>query len=204
MKGSAICRITTHISPAIKGTSLEIFAPSLRSLPDNSMLVMATLPIIDWNDCLLRDLRGLAKQQFVGVYAAMVMIDPFACWEDIADLLKDVGICGVINFPPASILEQPSAGIPANSGQEIELRRMEWFASLGFRMLFATARRSEMTAAETRLGSQLEGIVNMPEESFSLKVCDEMKLVSLGLQKSSIPTFSLCAAPGSKRIRRKE
>ncbi|WP_407193263.1 hypothetical protein [Bradyrhizobium sp. STM 3566] len=168
------------------------------------MLVMATLPVIDWNDCLLRDLRTLAKAQFGHVYAAMVMIDPFACWEDIADLLKDLSIAGIINFPPASIIEQPTAGLPINNGQEVELRRMEWFASLGFRMLFATARRSETTAAETRLGSQLEGIVYLPEESLSLKVCDEMTLENIGLRESSIPAFSLSGASASKRSGRKE
>lgn len=82
------------------------------------MLVMATLPVIDWNDCLLRDLRALHQKASVHVYAAMVMIDPFACWEDFADLLKDAKISGVVNFPPASIIERPTAGMPVNTGLE--------------------------------------------------------------------------------------
>ncbi|MFK4492725.1 hypothetical protein [Bradyrhizobium sp. USDA 336] len=106
--------------------SLQIYAPSLRSLPEDAMLVMATLPVIDWNNCLLRDLHIIKKRTPVPAYAAIVMIDPFACWEDFADLLKNAEITGIINFPPASILERSSGGVPVDTGQELELRRMEW------------------------------------------------------------------------------
>lgn len=166
------------------------------------MLVMATLPVIDWNDCLLRDLR-LRKKTSVHVYAAMVMIDPFACWEDFADLLKDASISGVVNFPPASIIERPTAGMPVNTGQELELRRMEWFATLGFKLLFAATRDSEFTAAERRLGPYLEGFVHLSEEALALRICDEMELVRLGQRGSSIPKFSLLDTAASKRPVRK-
>ncbi|MCP3476070.1 hypothetical protein NLM33_38220 [Bradyrhizobium sp. CCGUVB1N3] len=167
------------------------------------MLVMATLPVIDWNDCLLRDLRALHQKASVHVYAAMVMIDPFACWEDFADLLKDAKISGVVNFPPASIIERPTAGMPVNTGLELEFRRMEWFASLGFKILFTAARDSEITVAEKRLGSRLEGIVYLPEEALALRVCDQMELVSLGQQGSAIPKFSLLNTTAPRRPVRK-
>ncbi|MGY3581631.1 putative TIM-barrel enzyme [Bradyrhizobium sp. USDA 4341] len=179
--------------------SLQIYAPSLRSLPADVMLVMATLPVIDWNDCLLRDLRTLKKRTPVPAYAAIVMIDPFACWEDFAELLKDAEITGIINFPPASILERSSAGVPVETGQELELRRMEWFASLGFKALFAAANESDVTAAERRLGSQLDGVVYLPSEALALTIGTDMGLVSLGLQGASVPKFALLDATASKR-----
>ncbi|MGL3104704.1 hypothetical protein [Bradyrhizobium sp. BR 1432] len=119
------------MSDIAKGGQLQVYAPSLRSLPEGSLLVMATLPILDWNDCLLRDLLTLDKATSAPhVYAAILMIDPFACWEDIAELLKDAGITGVANFPPASMIERSAAGVPVDAGQELELRRMEWSQAL--------------------------------------------------------------------------
>lgn len=204
MKATIVCKLATHLSAALEDAPLEIYAPSLRSLPAGSMLVMATLPVIDWNDCLLRELHRLRKKTSVHVYAAMVMIDPFACWEDFADLLKDAGISGIVNFPPAAIIERPRAGTPVNTGMELELRRMEWFASRGFKILFAATTDSEITMAEKRLASHLEGIVYLPEEALRLRICNEMELVSLGQQGSSIPKFSLLNAMASKRPVRKK
>lgn len=179
--------------------SLQIYAPSLRSLPEHAMLVMATLPIIDWNDCLLRELRAVKKRAPVPAYAAIVMIDPFACWEDFADLLKDAEITGIINFPPASILERSSGGVAVDTGQELELRRMEWFAGLGFKVLFAAANESDITAAELRLGSQLDGVVYLPAEALALTIGTDIGLVSLGAQGSSVPKFALLDATAARR-----
>ncbi|MCK1481815.1 hypothetical protein IVB25_03545 [Bradyrhizobium sp. 193] len=202
--GRVICKLSTHLTAAPNGAPFEIYAPSLRSLPAGSMLVMATLPVIDWNDCLLQDLRSLGKQTFIHAYAAMVMIDSFACWEDFPDLLKEARICGVVNFPPASIIEQPSATMPVNTGLELELRRMEWFASLGFNNLFAAVSDSEVTVAERRLGSHLKGIVHLPEGALELKIRDEMELVRLDQQGSSTPKFSLLHVTASKQSIRKK
>ncbi|MGY8663862.1 hypothetical protein Q3C01_16040 [Bradyrhizobium sp. UFLA05-109] len=204
MKATVICKLATHLSAGHKRATLEIYAPSLRRLPEGSMLVMATLPVIDWNDCLLQDLRNLHKKMSVRAYAAIVMIDPFACWEDFAELLKEARISGVVNFPPATIIERPTAGMPVNTGPELEIRRMEWFASMGFKVLFVASRDSEIIQAESRLGSQLEGIVYLPEEALALRVCDEMELVSLGQQGSSIPKFSLLNTTAPKRPVRKK
>ncbi|WP_271519360.1 hypothetical protein [Bradyrhizobium sp. CCBAU 53380] len=202
MNAKVVSRLATDVSAALNGSALRIYAPSLRSLPEGSLLVMATLPVIDWNDCLLRDLRALSDKGCVHVYAAMVMIDPFACWEDFRDLLKCAGISGVVNFPPASIIEWPTVGIPLNPGREIELRRMEWFASLNFKTMFAAARESEITAAERRLSSSLQGILHVREEDLAMRIEDEMELVSGGQQELSIPKFSLSGATSSKETGR--
>ncbi|MGY3610417.1 MULTISPECIES: hypothetical protein [unclassified Bradyrhizobium] len=168
------------------------------------MLVMATLPIIDWNDCLLRDLRTIRKRTSARVYAAMVMIDPFACWEDFADSLKDAGISGVVNFPPASMIERSIGGVPIDAGRELELRRMEWFASQGFKALFAAVNDSEITAAERRLGSHLEGIVYFPPETLKLTISEDMELISHGSEHgSSVPKLALLDGIVSKRPVRK-
>ncbi|WP_456777445.1 hypothetical protein [Bradyrhizobium sp. USDA 3315] len=179
---------------------MQVYAPSLRSLPNRSLLVMATLPILDWNECLLRDLRSLNKATSAPhVYAAILMIDPFACWEDIAESLKDAGIAGVANFPPASLIERSAAGVPIDAGQELELRRMEWFTSLGFKALFAIASDTEITAAEKRLGAHLEGLIHLPAEALTRTMSEEMELVSLGLHGSTLPMFALLDGSASKR-----
>ncbi|MET4261439.1 hypothetical protein ABIC09_006407 [Bradyrhizobium sp. S3.12.5] len=196
---AAVGKLATLLPVARKGASLEIYAPSLRSLPKGSMLVMTTLPIIDWNDCLLRDLQTVPKGRHTDIYAAIMMIDPFACWEDFAEALKNAGILGVINFPPASMIERSMAGEPVDTGQELELRRMEWFTSLGFKTLFAAAEDSEIISAERRLGSDLHGVVYLPEKALELRICDEMELVSLGQQGSSMPKFALLDETASKR-----
>ncbi|WP_024512705.1 hypothetical protein [Bradyrhizobium sp. ARR65] len=167
------------------------------------MLVMATLPILDWNDSLLRDLQHAPKGKRAHIYAAIMMIDPFACWEDIAESLKNAGITGVINFPPASMIERSVTGEPVDTGQELELRRMEWFASLGFKTLFAVAKDCGITSAERRLGSHLQGIVYLPEETLALSISDEMELVRLGQHGSSIPKLTLLGGTALRRPVRK-
>ncbi|WP_020508706.1 hypothetical protein [Bradyrhizobium sp. WSM2793] len=188
------------MSDIAKGAQLQVYAPSLRSLPEGSLLVMATLPILDWNDCLLRDLLTLDKATSAPhVYAAILMIDPFACWEDIAESLKDAGITGVANFPPASMIERSAAGVPVDAGQELELRQVEWFTSHGFKALFAIASDSEITAAEKRLGSHLDGLIHLPAEALTRTMSEEMELVSLGQHGSSLPMFALLDGTTSKR-----
>ncbi|QAU43857.1 hypothetical protein XH83_37405 (plasmid) [Bradyrhizobium sp. CCBAU 53351] len=184
-----------------EGYCLAIYAPALGSLPEGSMLVMATLPVVDWNDCLLRDLRTFRKERSAGVYAAIVMIDPFACWEDLADALKEAGIKGIINFPPASLIERSTTGTPIESGQEIELRRLEWFANLDFRVLFATDDISKTAMAERRIGSHLAGLVQMPEEALKFVIGDGVDLVSAGKRGAPVAKFALLS--GTKPPARK-
>ncbi|MDA9433447.1 hypothetical protein [Bradyrhizobium sp. CCBAU 51627] len=177
---------------------MTIYAPSLRTLPQNAMFVMATLPVIDWNDCLLRDLQTSPKAP-PSCYAAIVMIDPFACWEDLVDLLQDAKMTGVTNFPPASMIERTPAGAPIDRGQELELRRMEWFANRGFKVLFVAANESEMRAAEQRLGSQLGGFVYLRPDALALPIGADITFVSLGSQGASVPKFALEHAATSKQ-----
>ncbi|WP_439373456.1 hypothetical protein [Bradyrhizobium sp. DASA03120] len=199
MKARLVGKLVTHLSAASHSQTVEIYAPSLRSLPEGCLLVMATLPVIDWNDSLLQDLRTIDKRTSDHVYAAIVMIDPFACWEDVAQLLNETGINGLINFPPASLIERSTTGVPIDSGQELELRRMEWFAQLGFKILYAACHRSEVATAERRLGSHLDGIVHLPEEALKLSIGKDMKLVGLDDQGSSVPTFVLLDGTGAMR-----
>ncbi|WP_245318284.1 hypothetical protein [Bradyrhizobium sp. DOA1] len=199
MNARLVGKLVTHLSAAPQSSTVEIYAPSLRSLPEGSLLVMATLPVVDWNDCLLQDLRILSKRTAHNVYAAMVMIDPFACWQDVAQFLKEAGINGLINFPPASLIERSSTGVPVDSGQELELRRLEWFAQLEFKILFAAGHRSEFAAAERRLGSHLDGIIHLPEEALKLSIGKEMKLVGLNDQEPSVPTFALLDGTSAMR-----
>lgn len=204
MKATAIGKLASRLSAVPRNDDIEIYAPSLRSLPEGSMLVVATLPVIDWNDCLLRDLRRIHTSASAHVYAALVMIDPFACWEDFADLLKGAGISGVVNFPPASTIERSTAGRPVDAGQELELRRMEWFASLGFKALFTAASDSEIIVAERRLGPHLKGIVYLPPEALTLTIGNDMALVSLEHQGTTVPKFALQDRRASKRPVRKK
>ncbi|MDA9443383.1 hypothetical protein XH98_30730 [Bradyrhizobium sp. CCBAU 51745] len=190
VRTSVLGRIAASL-PSPRGDQITIYAPSLRTLPQNAMLVMATLPVIDWNDCLVRDLHASPKAPPC-CYAAVVMIDPFACWEDLGDLLQDAKMTGVTNFPPASMIERTPAGVPLDSGQELELRRMEWFASRGFKVLFVAADEAKMAAAEQRLGSQLDGLVYLGSDALALSIGSDIGLVSLGFHRSSsIPRFSL-------------
>ncbi|SFN80650.1 hypothetical protein SAMN05216573_12247 [Bradyrhizobium sp. Rc3b] len=202
MRANVLGRLAASLSSS-RGDQMTIYAPSLRTLPQNAMLVMATLPVIDWNGCLLRDLQAGPKVP-PSCYAAIVMIDPFACWEDLGDLLEEAGMTGVTNFPPASMIERTPAGVPLDRGQELELRRMEWFASRGFKVLFVAADEARMTAAEQRLGSQLDGSVHVRPEALAAPIGSDIRLVSLGSHgSSSVPKFSLeHAATAQQPLRR--
>lgn len=205
MKGTLLGKLAPQLSAKPKGAFLEIYAPSLRSLPAGSMLVMATLPVIDWNECLLRSLRAIHKTTSAQVYAAMVMIDPFACWQDFVEALKDAGITGVVNFPPASIIELSNAGEPHEGGQELELSRMEWFGSLGFNTMFAATCTCETTTVESRLESYLDGVVYLPPEVLSLKVGAEMELVQISDRHGSCaPKLALSERAALKQPMRPE
>lgn len=157
---------------------IRIYAPSLADLPRGSPLVMATLPVIDWNDCLLQAMRVSNRSAQEAAYAAMVMVDPFACWEDFVDLLQQAGIRGVINFPPASIIEQATTSGVIDAGQEIELRRLEWFGSQGFRIIFATSNSQAIGAAQTRLKTCLDAILLVPPTALKLPIGNGIELAA--------------------------
>lgn len=181
-----------------RAENLTIYAPSLADLPRSLPLVMATLPVIDWNDCLLQALRVRKHSTHDAAYAAMVMVDPFACWEDFVDLLQQAGIGGVINFPPASIIEQATKGGVLDAGQEVELRRLEWFGSLGFRTIFATATSQAIPAAQTRLKTCLDAILHVPPAALEISIDRDIAVATAQHSPSpdlvgSLPIFELSA-----------
>ncbi|MGX5805384.1 hypothetical protein ACWGS9_29725 [Bradyrhizobium sp. Arg314] len=191
-------RLSANLPDGRPTKSLQIYAPSLAHLPQGSPLVMATLPVIDWNDCLLQALRARREGRQHPAYAAMVMVDPFACWEDLADLLQETGLSGVINFPPASIVEQAAAGATIDPGQDLELRRLEWFGSLGFRTIFATSTSHVIAVAQTRLKTCLDAILYISTVAFKLPIGEELELAmtesSIGPQHPGSPAvFELVA-----------
>ncbi|MBP1089941.1 hypothetical protein ABIF64_003089 [Bradyrhizobium japonicum] len=98
------------------------------------------------------------------------------------------------------MIERSAAGVPVDAGQELlELRRKEWFISLGFKALFAVASDSEITAAEKRFGSHLGGLIHLPAEALTRTMSEEMELVSLGQHGSSFPMAALLDGTTSKR-----
>ncbi|RWI16811.1 MAG: hypothetical protein EOR88_22330 [Mesorhizobium sp.] len=191
-------RLSANLSGRGSAKSLQIYAPSLLNLPQGSPLVMATLPVIDWNDCLLQALRTGSDGRQDNAYAAMVMVDPFACWEDLADLLQERGLSGVINFPPASVVEQATAAGTIDAGQEMEFRRLEWFGSLGFRTIFAASTNHVIAVAQDRLKTSLDAIVYVSPAALEVLIRDEIELTtahgSLAADQSpSFPVYELRA-----------
>lgn len=173
---------------------LQIYAPSLADLPQGSPLVLASLPVINWNDCLLEALRTHREKRQLSAYAAMAMVDPFACWEDFADALRDRDVTGVINFPPASVNEQPPAGGTIEPGQDLELRRLEWFGSLGFRTIFASFTSSIIPAAKERLKMSLDGILHVQPAALEISISDRLELVTgdaPSTKEHALPLFEL-------------
>ncbi|WP_131802975.1 hypothetical protein [Mesorhizobium sp. ORS 3428] len=154
--------------------------------------------MIDWNDCLLQALRTGCEGRRELAYAAMVMVDPFACWEDFADLLQERGLSGVINFPPASVVEQATVAGTIDAGQETEFRRLEWFGSLGFRTIFATSTNHAIAVAQDRLRISLDAILYVSPAALEVPIRDEIELVaahgSLAADQSpSLPVYELRA-----------
>ncbi|UPJ61950.1 hypothetical protein [Bradyrhizobium sp. 192] len=75
-KVTAVGKLTTLLPAARKGALSETYARSLRNLPKGSMLVVATLPIVDWNDCLLRDFQNVSKGARRHMYTAITFGRP--------------------------------------------------------------------------------------------------------------------------------
>lgn len=189
-------RLSANLSGSEPAKSIQIYAPSLAHLPQGSPLAMATLPVIDWNDCLLQALVAGCERRHDVAYAAMVMVDPFACWEDLADLLQERGLAGVINFPPASVVEQATAAGIIDAGQEMEFRRLEWFGSLGFRTIFATSTNQVIAVAQDRLKTTLDAILYVSPAALESPVREEIELMeadgSLTADQSpALPVYEL-------------
>ncbi len=157
--------------------SFFVAAPSLRALPHGYPLAMATLPIVDWNAALLDALEKAGPADRSRCYAAVMMIDPFALWEDMADLLKSRGIPGVVNFPPALAAKGSSASAGADNAVEIE--RMRWFSNAGFKLAFAASLEGEAENAGARLPGLIDASVRLSAETWEKPITAPMR-VDLG------------------------
>ncbi len=155
MTGLSRGHLRCSLAPPAEGFTL--YAPSLRRLAAGSTLVMATLPVLDWNDELMKDLQALDSAPKHRVLAGILACDPFACWEDVADELTAAGIRGVANFP-ATAMTAGSGMVDlddAGFGFKQELDRLAWFAEGGFQMLAVTASRTQALEAWDRLGGSM-------------------------------------------------
>ena len=132
----------------------RVFAPSLRALPRHAPLAMATLPILDWNAELLAALTDIGPMDGRGCYAAVMMIDPFTLWEDLADVLRKHGFSGVVNFPPASLAEGTQTVGGPEEDSKLEIDRLKWFSE-------------QITRIEARLEGLLNGILYMPASTLA-------------------------------------
>jgi hypothetical protein len=175
------CTIVDHVGPFAKASlekkdeDVSIFAPSLRALPPANSIVMATLPILDWNAELFRALGDVTS---VGhrCYAAVLMIDPFTLWEDLADLLKYRGFAGVVNFPPASLVEGVQSTGPEGAVNTLEIDRMRWFHDAGLGIVHTGSSKKEMADVSYRLADLLDGTIYFPPEALSRRVDARIEL----------------------------
>lgn len=195
--------IVDHVGPLAAadsgktGDDVCIFAPSLRALPPDNPIVMATLPVVDWNAELIRALSDMTS---VGnrCYAAVLMIDPFTLWEDLADLLKDKGFAGVVNFPPASLVEGVQSAGSARAGNTLEIDRMKWFHDNGLGIVHTGSSRLEMADVGNRLADLLDEMIYFPPDALSRRVAPRMDLAAVvDADFFPAPFWSLETAPVS-------
>lgn len=147
-----------------------VVAPSLRTLPFGFPLVIATLPVVDWNGTLLAALLQAAEVDRPRCYAAVMMIDPFTLWDDLADLFKNRGIQGVVNFPPASIVESSQV----SDGLEIE--RLRWFSDAGFKLAFSASSEQEAEKAMASLPGLISATIHLPAAIWEQPVMTRMRV----------------------------
>ncbi len=167
-----------------------IFAPALGVLQSGAPLVLATLPVVDWNSELVKALTELKRPVGPNCYAAAMMIDPFTLWEDLGDLLAERGFAGVVNFPPASLLEVKQVQTLTDEGNTIEIDRMKWFHDVGFGLVYAAPRMEEIRNVEQRLAGLLNAIFNVPVSSLRQPVSDKLELnlePALNLERQGLP-----------------
>jgi predicted TIM-barrel enzyme len=178
-----------------------IFAPSLRALPPAYPIAMATLPVIDWNAELFDALNDMTFVEGKLCYAAVLMIDPFTLWEDLADLLKEKGFAGVVNFPPASLAEGVLTAGSVQIGNTLEIDRMKWFHDAGLRIIHTASSRQEMTDVSNRLADLLDGMIYFPPDALTRPVAARMDLEPV-TEAGSFPAsvWSLKTAPLSPAV----
>ncbi|MGY3611726.1 hypothetical protein ACWGRJ_48715, partial [Bradyrhizobium sp. Lot11] len=104
------------------------------------------------------------------------MIDPFTLWEDLADLLKEKGFAGVVNFPPASLVEGVQSADSAGAGNTLEIDRLKWFHDAGLGIVHTGSSKHEMADVSDRLADLLDGMIYFPPEALSRRVAARMDL----------------------------
>ena len=168
-----------------------VFAPSLRALPVGFPLVMATLPVSDWNGELMRGLDEIGPIVGARCYAAVMMIDPFMLWEDAVDLLLEKRFFGVVNFPPAALVE--TSPLPTSEGyvNTMELERMRWFADSGLKLALTSVTPEAIGKVGTLFQEQPEAVLYAPATSLSCPVASVTTLVRSDEMDSEVPVWSL-------------
>ncbi|MGV3549637.1 hypothetical protein [Rhizobium sp.] len=156
------------------GLEDTIYAPSMASLPAGYPLVMATVPVIDWNAALTTALRQIPAAR--GHYAAVMMVDPFTLWEDLADLLKEKGITGVVNFPPASLLEGATPPTGGASENTLEMDRLKWFSDAGFKLVYAASDVKEIANTALRLEGLVDAFLHLPPSALDIGLGERIML----------------------------
>ncbi|PZM12919.1 hypothetical protein [Rhizobium tubonense] len=178
-----------------------IIAPALGVLQSGAPLVLATLPVVDWNSELVKALTELKRPVGPNCFAAVMMIDPFTLWEDLGDLLAERGFAGVVNFPPASLLEVKQVQTSTDEGNMIEIDRMKWFHDVGFGLVYTASRVEEIRNVEQRLSGLLEAIVNVPVTSLGRPLSDTLELEldpTLNVERQGLPpVLSFTSAAGA-------
>ncbi|WP_320275764.1 hypothetical protein [Mesorhizobium captivum] len=174
-----------------------VFAPGLRALPAGFPLVMATLPVCDWNGELLRSLDQIEPVAGARCYATIFMIDPFTLWEDVADALADKGFRGVVNFPPAALIETRSEAGAEDHPNSVELERMRWFAENGLSLALTSTNR-DAAAAGNLLPNTPEAILHISAAALACPIAPITSLVYSDETASELPVWSLPAPPLAK------
>lgn len=151
-----------------------IFAPSMAGLPSGYPLVMATVPVIDWNAVLTTALKQMPATH--GHYAAVMMVDPFTLWEDLADLLREKGITGVVNFPPASLLEGATPPAGGASEYTLEMDRLKWFSEAGFRLVYAASDVTGIADTALRLEGLVDAFLHLPPSALDIRLSERIML----------------------------
>lgn len=146
----------------------------MASLPSGYPLVMATVPVIDWNASLTTALRQIPATY--GHYAAVMMLDPFTLWEDLADLLREKGITGVVNFPPASLLEGATPPTSGASESTLEIDRLKWFSDAGFRLVYAASDVKEIANTALRLEGLVNAFLHLPPSVLDVRLGERIML----------------------------
>ncbi|MER8758094.1 hypothetical protein NKH69_20815 [Mesorhizobium sp. M0976] len=101
------------------------------------------------------------------------------------------GVCGVVNFPPAALVETSSEAGSEEHLNAAELERMRWFAENGFALVLTSTTRD--VAAGKLLQKKLDAILHVPALGLSCPIASVIPLVRLDEMGSELDVWSLPA-----------